>query len=630
MCGLAGEVRWDGGASRDRVSRMVEGIQHRGPDDRGLWNSGGGHCVLGHARLSILDLSPLGHQPMVDPQTGNALVFNGEIYNFQALRRECETLGDSFLSNSDTEVLLALYRRHGVDCLRRLRGMFAFAIWDQGLQRLFLARDRVGKKPLHYALGPSGLTFCSEIHPLSGHPEVPRDMDPDALELYLQLQAVPAPWSIYRAIRKLPPAHFALFDREGLRLERYWDVEYRDKLRISEAEAMEGLEEKLKEAVRLRMIADVPLGALLSGGVDSSLVVALMAGLAGEPVRTFSIGFREQAFDELPFAQQAADRCATIHHPEIVEGDVATMLPLIARHYGEPFADSSAVPSFLVCRTARRHVTVALNGDGGDELLGGYPRYRVPAWSVASGRLLARLLGPRRIVDLVPLWSAASTLPTRILRRAFHDVVSPEIGGLLMFMGYWNDGQRAGLLAGRGNGGLLPSWRLKWMQGAFNAADNPIDRMLWLDNHTYLPDDLLVKMDIASMHCGLETRSPLLDHEVIEYCARLPVSFKVQRKVGKHLLKKLAERYYPKAFVHRPKMGFGIPVAQWLRGPLKAHAEALLFNRDLMEPLDSGVIKASWARLLGATGRADSEAEAGRVWALMMYGQWRALESGSR
>ena len=528
---------------------------------------------------------------MVDPLTGNALVFNGEIYNYRELRRRCEADGDTFRSDSDTETILALYRRHGTGCLRFLRGMFAIALWDESLRQLFLARDRVGKKPLNYALTRDGIVFCSEIHPLAHHPAVAREMDGEALELYLQLQAVPAPWTIYRQIRKLPPAHFAVFDRKGIRIQRYWNVDYRSKIQMGEPEALEAFEEKLTDSVRLRMISDVPIGALLSGGVDSSVIVALMAKLSAAPVRTFSIGFHEQAFNELPYAAQAAGICGTLHHPEVVVGEVEHMLPLLARHYGEPYADSSAVPSFHVSRVARQHVTVVLNGDGGDELLGGYGRYAVPDWSIRSGTWLGRVLGPKRLVELMPLWANARSLPARALRRMVRDALSPEIGGLLMFMGYWNDDLRAELLEANGRPSLLPEWRLRWLGEAFEQAGNPIDRMLWLDNRTYLPDDLLVKVDIAAMHCGLEARSPLLDHEVIEFCAALPVDLKVRRRTGKYLLKRLAEKFFPRDFVHRRKMGFGIPVADWLRGPLKSHVEAVILDSATMEPLNMQVIR---------------------------------------
>lgn len=629
MCGLAGEVHWAQGVDPAATERMTQGVAHRGPDDHGFWLDADRRCVLAHRRLSIIDLSPLARQPMVDPATGNVLIFNGEIYNYRELRRQCEAFGDTFRSQSDSEVLLALYRRHGAQCLHQLSGMFAIALWNAREQHLFLARDRLGKKPLDYALTPDGMVFCSELQPLVMHPLVDDAMDEEALELYLQLQAVPAPWSIYRQIRKLPPAHFAVFDRDGLRIENYWNIDYRPKLRLTEAQALEAFEDKLTEAVRLRLIADVPLGALLSGGVDSSVVVALMSKLSGTPVRTFSIGFREETFNELPYAQQAADICGSAHHPEVVLGDVERMLPEIARHYGEPYADSSAVPSFHVCRVARRQVSVVLNGDGGDELLGGYGRYSVPDHAIRTGGLVSRLLGPERLVALMPFWANARSLPARAIRRLARDFMSPEMGGLLMFMGYWNDDLRRQLLGRSEHSGVLQRWRLAWLRQAFAHADNPIDRMLWLDNHTYLPDDLLVKMDIAAMHCGLEGRSPLLDHEVIEFCAQLPVQMKVRQRTGKYLLKRLAEKYFPREFVHRRKMGFGIPVANWLRGELRAHVEALILDARVMEPLHMPTIRLAWARLLNAGGAA-ADAEAGRIWTLLMYAQWRKLKGGSQ
>jgi len=616
MCGIAGELNWTARAKREAVDAMVAGVSHRGPDDRGLWSSANGACVFGHARLSVVDLSPAGHQPMLDALTGNAIIFNGEIYNFQALRKNCESAGDVFKSQSDTEVILALYRWHGIDCLKFLRGMFAFAIWDEQHQQLFLARDRVGKKPLNYAITKTGLVFCSELYPLSRHPDVDKAMDWEALELYLQCQFIPAPWSIYRGIRKLPPAHFAIYDRNGLKIEKYWDVDYRDKMAINKADALEALEEKLTEAVRLRMIADVPLGALLSGGVDSSLVVALMAKLRNEPVRTFSIGFEEEAFNELPWAQQAAKRCSTQHHPEIVNGDVQGLLPKLARHYGEPYADTSAVPSFFVSKVARCHVTVALNGDGGDELMGGYQRYWLPKSVLRSSALLGGWLQPSYLADMALGLQYAKSLHARVIRKLLMRYSNPELQTVTMFGNFWHDAARRELLPD--GPGVLRTWRHHCLEGAFAHADNPIDRMLWLDNHTYLPDCLLVKMDIASMHCGLETRSPLLDHEVIEFCARLPVQYKVTNCIGKYLLKKLAERYFPAGFVHRPKMGFGIPLASWLRGPLRKILGETLQDSSLMAPLSSAVI----ARTLREfdSGRDGHES---RLWTLLMFGCWR-------
>ena len=617
MCGIAGELNWASPANRGAVDAMISGIAHRGPDDRGLWSSSNGVCAFGHARLSIVDLSPAGHQPMIDTVTGNVIVFNGEIYNFWELRKDGESAGEIFKSRSDTEVILSLYRRHGIDCLKFLRGMFAIAIWDEQRQQLFLARDRVGKKPLNYAVTRTGLAFCSELHPLSRHPGVDNGMDLEALELYLQCQFIPAPWTIYRGIRKLPPAHYAVYDRNGLKIEKYWEVDYRDKIRISEADALDALEEKLTEAVRLRMIADVPLGALLSGGVDSSVVVALMAKLSNEPVRTFSVGFEEEAFNELPWAQQVAERCGTQHHPDIVKGNVEHLLPQLARHYGEPFADSSAVPSFAVSRSARRHVTVAMNGDGGDELLGGYERYWLPNSVLRSSALLGRGLPPTSLADMASRLQVTKTILGRVVRKLLTQYTNPELRSVIMFADFWHDAARRKLFPD-GPDVLLRNWRRRWLEGAFALADNPIDRMLWLDNHTYLPGDLLVKMDIASMHCGLETRSPLLDHVVVEFCARLPIQYKANDRVGKYLLKKLAERYFPADFVHRPKMGFGIPLAAWLRGPLRQVLRDTLLDSHLMAPLSGTVIEQTLRQF--DTG---DDGHSSRLWALLMFGCWR-------
>lgn len=624
MCGIAGHVAVGATPQARLVQEMVGRIRHRGPDDRGIWTSPDGECVFGHARLSIIDLSPLGHQPMIDPETGNSIVFNGEIYNFQNLRAECEAAGDLFRSHSDTEVILALYRRHGVDCLHRLRGMFAFAIWDEQRKRVFLARDRVGKKPLNYALVPGGLIFCSEIDPLARHPEVSGEMDLEALELYLQCQYIPAPWSIYKHIRKLPPAHYGIADSNGFRLEKYWDIDYRNKVHVSERTALDGLEEKITEAVRLRMISDVPLGALLSGGVDSSVVVATMARLSGEPVRTFSIGFQEEEFNELPYAQQVADWCGTSHHPDILDGDVAPLLPLLAKHYGEPYADSSAAPSFLVSQVARRNVTVAMNGDGGDELLGGYPRYALSRLAMGTSAAMPNILSAEQMVALASRVGPGKGISGKVVRKLVTEFAWPEMRSVNMYSNFWGDDLRSSLMGDNASATLLPEWRSAWLAEAHKHADNPVERMLWYDNHTYLSGDLLTKMDIASMHCGLETRSPFLDHEVIEYCASLPVKYKIKNGVGKSLLKSLAERHFPKEFVYRRKMGFGIPLAKWLRGPLRPLVERTLRDEGTMAPLNPEVVRSVLDQFL--QHRVDHSS---RIWALLMYGLWRQHTIGN-
>lgn len=620
MCGIAGEVRFDGGVMRAPLEAMSFGIRHRGPDDEGLWIAQDRVCGFSFRRLSIVDLSPLGHQPMTDPETGNVIVFNGEIYNFQKLRSECERAGAQFRSRSDTEVILALYRRFGSDCVKHMRGIFALAIWDARRSELFLARDRLGKKPLNYAPTRHGLIFCSEIGPLSRHPAVNRDHDPDALELFLQLLSVPAPWTIYRSIRKLPPAHWAICSRAGFRIEKYWDVDYTQKSRLSDVDALEGFEERFSEAVRLRMIADVPLGALLSGGVDSSAVVAQMAKHSGRPVRTFSVGFEEESFNELPHAREAARICGTDHHEQIVTGDVEHLLPVIARHHGEPFADPSAIPSFLVCRTTREHVTVALTGDGGDELLGGYPRYRLSGGTLLSSRLLGRLVPGDVLLSRAVNFSGGRDFLDRAASRVVRDLAHPEFGSLMNYRGNWDDNARCSLLGKGGNPELLPGWRRRWLNAAQTRAANPVDRMLYFDNHTWLPDDYLVKVDIASMHCGLQTHSPFLDHELVEYCASLPLRMKVRSGTGKFLLKQLAAKTFGSAFVNRPKQGFGIPLAKWLRGALNARMMEVLSDRNLMEPFNAAEIARVAAEFRTASKRRD---HASRLWALFMYGLWR-------
>jgi asparagine synthase (glutamine-hydrolysing) len=615
MCGIAGDISWDSVIDVDRVASMVGRLRHRGPDDSGVWSSPDHLCTLGHARLSIVDLSSGGHQPMTDPASGNTIVFNGEIYNYQQRRAECERDGFRFRSQSDTEVILALYQRYGRKCVHKLRGMFAFALYDAAKRELFVARDRVGKKPLYYSQYPGGFVFASELDSLARNRSISRDVDAAALDLYFQLQYIPAPWTIYRDIRKLPPASFAVCTEAGVFIEQYWDVDYRDKIVISEEDALDTLEEKLRESVRLRMIADVPIGALLSGGVDSSLVVALMAGLTPSPVETFSIGFDDQKFSELPFAQAVATRYRTEHHPEIVQGEVATLLPAIVRGYGEPFADSSAVPSFRVAQSARRHVKVVMNGDGGDELLGGYPRYSLPARSIRSGRWLGRHSTPRKLVRSIGEVMEARGVTGRLRRKWLLRVSNPELQSVAMYADFWSDSARARLLGVSGQ--TLEDWRAAWVAGASSHGDNAIDRMLWIDNRTYLAGDLLVKMDIATMHCGLESRSPLLDHEIIEFCASLPIGLKVKDGIGKYLLKRLAERYLPRELIYRPKMGFGIPLATWLRGPLASLVRDTLADGRAPEPLDRAVVTETLIAF-SAGGQ-----HASRVWALLMYALWR-------
>jgi len=570
MCGIAGHYHQGNKPQFDALTPVLNRLGHRGPDFQQKWQDDG--IILGHTRLSILDLSESGNQPMIDPATGNAIVVNGEIYNFQELRAGLEARGHSFKSTGDTEVLLKLYGEHGEKCLSMLRGMFAFAIWDKARQ-LFIARDRLGKKPFFYAQTQAGFIFASEVRALKAHPEISSDIDPEAMDLFLGTGCVPAPWSIYKQIRKLPPAHCGTVDANGLSLRQYWNIDYRDTIECSEGEALDGLLSRLTEAVRLRLISDVPLGALLSGGVDSSLVVALMANMSSEPVKAFSMGFRERKYDETGHASRVAAHLGVQHHVEILEpAGLEEMLPDVIRQYGEPFADDSSLASLLLSKTTRQHVKVALNGDGGDELACGYTSYT----HAGTACFLSRFLNPgpmsknsvqSAFYDSSPLGSMRRTLIFRHLRPELKHLLRGEHEAWQYKKRLYSD-ETMHLLQG-----TAFDWHFKLAIGSYAHADNPVERLLWMDNVHSLADMLLVKMDIASMAHGLEVRSPLLDQELVEYMARLPYKLKIKNGEPKYLLKKLAERFLPKDILYRRKQGFSMPVAEWMKGPASTFAK---------------------------------------------------------
>ena len=620
MCGIAGIVCFEHRPDSDKLRRVVLSMLHRGPDHQAIWQDD--HAVLGHTRLAIIDLSSAGHQPMVDPETGNVIVYNGEIYNFQLLRADLEKQGFRFRSNSDTEVLLALYRRYGVRCLERLRGMFAFGIYDPRHNQLFIARDRLGQKPLVYAQTDEGFLFASEIGALVAHPAVSREIDLEALDLYLSLQYIPAPWTIYKTVRKLPAAHYALLTPTGLHIERYWQLDYTRKIQLGEKEALEAVLEKLTEAVQLQLISDVPLGALLSGGVDSSLVVALMSKLSHRRVKTFSIGFCEEHFNELPHARCVAEHLGTEHWEEVLVPNVLEMLPRIARQFGEPYADKSAVPSFYVAQMARQHVTVVLNGDGGDELAAGYWHYQLPPLAGLISRAVGNYKGRRADIDQADWLLNDKTLLGPLRRFWMYGYAHPEVRSLL-YANFWNQAQKGSLFrpeVAAQIGSVTIRWKQGWLEQAYEHADTPIERMLWIGNHTYLPDDLLVEMDIASMAYGLEARSPLLDHELIELCASLPDNLKVRKGQTKYLLKKLAAQFVPSSVVFRQKQGFSVPVGAWLRGPMANFMRQVLTEArpHLNEYFQSQVID----RLVNEHVTGFKE-HGYRLWTLLNFALWQ-------
>ncbi|MBI4434409.1 asparagine synthase (glutamine-hydrolyzing) [Candidatus Uhrbacteria bacterium] len=628
MCGIAGKLTFDGRpVATTEIEQMISAIAHRGPDDRGVHVDG--PVGLGHARLAIIDLSPAGHQPMSDARGDTWITFNGEIYNFLELRQELERDGAHFRSQSDTEVMLAAYRKYGIDCVRHFRGMFAFAIWDRRQRRLLLARDRVGKKPLKYYLDDHQLIFASELKAILASPEVPREVDDEAIDEYLTYQYVPYPKTGFRGIQKLPPAHVMVVElRNGssprITTKRYWELDFSRKEQRSTLEWEERVEAKLRETVRIRLMSDVPLGAHLSGGIDSSLVVSCMAQECSTPVRTFSIGFTEDAYDERPFARAVAERFGTQHEEFVVEPDAIAVLPELVRHYEEPYADSSALPTWYLCRETRRRVTVALNGDGGDENFAGYTRYN--GWELYRQfrNVPFKGAGARIATAFEQATGAAFARRTRKFFE-YHDASPTDF--YLNMLAYFRPLEKIRLYTLEFAAAVRESrWRQSLgEQFRLHDRDTWLDRALAADIATYLPDDLLVKVDIASMAHGLEVRSPFLDYELLELTAAMPPEFKLRGHDKKWLLKRIARRLLPIECVDRPKAGFSVPLTHWFRGALLPYARERLLDPAF---LSRGFRREGVAALLDAhaSGRAD---HANQLWALLTLAEWYAVWFGT-
>ncbi len=618
MCGIAGKLHFGGAPADGRVlDRMCAALTHRGPDARGRYVEGG--VAIGMQRLAIIDVAG-GDQPIFNEDRSVAVVQNGEIYNYRELRERLVAQGHRFASDSDTEVLVHLYEEHGARMVDHLRGMFAFAIWDSVRQHLFLARDRVGKKPLFWARKGDRFWFASEIRALLQDPEIDRTVDDQAIAAYLALQYVPHPLSAFAAIRKLPPASTMTVTAAGERIDRYWSLDHTSKIEGPTDELAERLRDQLLEATRIRLMSEVPLGAFLSGGVDSSAVVAAMAMQSSGAVKTFSIGFSEQDFDELAYARRVSDRYGTDHHEFVVEPHALEVMPKLARHYGEPFADSSAIPSFYLAELTGRHVTVALNGDGGDESFAGYRRYvsddqvRRLAW---LPRPLWPIVGLARVLPEGPHEQHVLTKANRMGRIFAMDAAERYA----MRIGFFDAQRQRRLLApefaARVNGARPDAFLLDAWRGA--NADDRIDVMLATDVNTYLPGDLLVKMDIATMAYSVEARSPFLDHHLMEFAASLPARHKLAGGDGKVLLKHAVRDWVPSAILERPKMGFGVPLSHWFRGELRSlPADVLLDPRSL----DRGYFRRDAIERLirdHQLGRAD---HASRLWALLQLEYW--------
>lgn len=580
MCGIAGKIVRSGRVTESSLRCMGYAIAHRGPDDSGTYISPDGMVGLVHRRLAIIDLSPLGHQPM-EWRSWYTIVFNGEIYNHNDKRAELEAKGYVFQSKSDTEVILALYDRYGVDCLAHLRGMFAFAIYDRRKKIVFCARDRVGKKPLKYYHDKKIFLFASELKAILTQGEYSRKVDYSALGHFLTLGYAPCPSTGFMGIKKLPPAHYLIFDQNNhsVSVKRYWQLDYEPKLKQSTDDWGEQLRDKLAEAVRIRLMSDVPLGAFLSGGLDSSAVVAYMSQFSPVPVQTFSIGFTHDTMNELPQARLVSDYFGTKHTEFVVEPNAIDLLPKLVSHYEEPFADSSALPSYLVSQMARKHVTVALNGDGGDENFGGYDRYVVQKFGLAYERL-----GWANRYLMSPLVSLTRGSTKLGLERARRFVDTLDLGYERRFAAYTpflTERQKQELMVGK----LKQAHRhstYDLMQPFFHnlKATDRLDQTLGADLQTYLPDDLLTKIDIATMAVSLEGRSPFLDHELLELTAKIPSSLKIHGRTKKYIFKQAMTNVLPPEIMNLPKRGFSVPLNDWLKGSLKDYVKDILLSQS--------------------------------------------------
>ena len=623
MCGIAGFVDSPSAsaapltaeARRALVHRMCDVIRHRGPDDEGVWLAEGDGVALGMRRLSIIDLST-GHQPIHNEDQSVWIVFNGEIYNFQELRRTLESDGHRFYTATDTETIVHAYEQWGVGAIARLRGMFGLAIWDAKQKTLLLARDRAGIKPLHYATVGGRIYFGSEIKSLLEAPDVPRDLDLRALDHYLSFLYTPRDGSIFSQVRKLPPGHVLTWHEGRAAIAPFFEWPADEPFAGSEADAAAQLRTVLSDAVRSHMISDVPLGAFLSGGIDSSLVVGLMAEASSAKVQTFSIGFNEPAFDELEHARTVAKHFGTDHHEFVVTPDGIGILDQLIEHFDEPFADASAIPTWYVSEMARRHVTVVLSGDGGDELFGGYDRYVPHPRVVAFDRYSPR--GLRRVAAL-----AAATLPHGVRGKNFLRHVSrDQRGRYLDAIRFFSADEKSSLLSAaavRQLAGETDPEAAAATHFARYARLPWASQMMRFDAETYLPEDVLTKVDRMSMAHSIESRVPLLDNDVIAFASSLPAAFKIKNGRRKHILKEVAATLLPREILERRKQGFGVPLVTWFRGGMKE-----LFADTLLSPTaqQRGYFNPAFVRRVVEEHVSGKRDHALRLWQLVVFERW--------
>jgi len=610
MCGIAGfiDVEYSRENAKQLIDRMCQVIRHRGPDDQGVWVGDG--LALGMRRLSIIDLDG-GHQPIFNEDQSILVILNGEIYNYRELQKELQERGHHFRTRSDTEAIVHAYEEYGDECVKHLRGMFTFALWDRNRQRLLAARDRFGKKPLNYYWDGQRLIFGSEIKSIL-EAGIPREVNPIALDEYLVYRCVPSPNTLFKGVMKLPAAHFLVYEDGQIHTKRYWELPFTPTCKDDEATAIERTRALLKDAVEVRLMSEVPLGAFLSGGIDSSIVVGLMSSMMSQPVKTFSIGFEEDDFSELPYARQVARHFGTDHHEFFVRPELVSVLPELAWAYDEPFADASMLPTYYVSKLAREHVTVALTGDGGDEIFGGYTHYR-REWIISRIPPIIRSLlgfGSRFMPDGMRGKKRLGSLPRDLPTRA--------VQSSMLF--------RADVRSSMYSSEFFAQVRdhnpYERLVGEFRAvSDLDVTAQLqYVDVRAYLANDILVKVDKASMFNSLETRAPMLDHYLAEYVASLPSTIRTHGGVLKYLLKKVAADLLPAEILTRRKQGFGVPIKHWFRGDLNGYAYELLLSPRAQQ---RGIFNPEFIRnLLKAHATTTLVNHSDGIWALLCLELW--------
>jgi asparagine synthase (glutamine-hydrolysing) len=617
MCGIAGLLELgDGEIDDGLIQKMCNVITHRGPDDQGYFTED--RVALGMRRLSIIDLDA-GHQPIYNEDKSVVVVFNGEIYNYREIRKSLEGASHRFRSQTDTEVIVHLYEEHGDQCIDYLRGMFAFALWDRNKRRLLLARDRVGQKPLYYTESKGRLYFGSEIKQLLISDTVGRDLSYESLNTYLSVGYVPGPQTFFKNIWSLMPGHYMKVENGVCTVHKYWDIDYNEKLvTLSEADIIERLRELIIEAVKLRLVSDVPLGAFLSGGIDSSTVVGIMSRISNSPVKTFSVSFPSERFDESLYARQAAKHFQTDHY-EYAMGDISTgFLEQLVWHYGEPVGDASCIPLFLLSRLARQHVTVALSGEGADEFFAGYHQYPLERLAQYYDLL------PKRAQHIIYKSLKRLPLPYRFSRslHGFWAAKQDRSHRSVCWMSVFNEEEKKQLFnptVGLGSDDPYTVFSAYWQNA---TAGNHLEKALYVDEKVYLPDDLLMKVDKMSMANSLEARSPFLDHELIEFVSKIPARLKLKGNTGKYVLKQAMKEIVPEEIILRRKHGFNVPIQAWLMGCLEEYALDILNESKLRE---QGILRPEYVHSLWTSMKKGAYNVDRRIWLLLMFEIWYGL-----